>query len=150
MYKDKKDENKVITEEKEEKPIVEKEPEQIEKHIYNCENENSTINITYNTENKYVTYIKRNEVLADGEIADEISSYYKNINGITVEVDDKEITIEFDFNTLDINQYKIAVTKHDDSYRLESDFSYIEENKILTEKYQNLELKNLTCTEIKR
>lgn len=150
MYKDKKDENKVITEEKEEKPIVEKEPEQIEKHIYNCENENSTINITYNTENKYVTYIKRNEVLANTEIADEISSYYKNINGITVEVDDKEITIEFDFNALDINQYKIAVTKHNDSYRLESDFSYIEENKILTEKYQNLELKNLTCTEIKR
>lgn len=150
MYKDKKDENKVITEEKEEKPIVEKEPEQIEKHIYNCENENSTINITYNTENKYVTYIKRNEILADAEIADEISSYYRNINGITVEVDDKEITIEFDFNTLDINQYKIAVTKHNDSYRLESDFSYIEENKILTEKYQNLELKNLTCTEIKR
>lgn len=149
MYKDKKDENKVITEEKEEKPIVEKEPEQIEKHIYNCENESSSINIIYNTENKHITYIKRNEVLSDEELVEEISEYYKNINGITVQTDGKEITIEFDFNKLDINQYKIAVTKHNDSYRLETDFSYIKDNKIMADEYKNLELKNLTCTEIK-
>ena len=149
MYKE---QDKIKTkpaEEKIDKPIVEKKPETIEKHIYNCENESSSINIIYNTENKHVTYIKRNEVLSDEDLVEEISEYYKNINGITVQTDGKEITIEFDFNKLDINQYKIAVTKHNDSYRLETDFSYIKDNKIMADEYKNLELKNLTCTEIK-
>lgn len=149
IYNIKETENKVITEEKEEKPVIEEEPEKVEKHIYSCENENSSIQIIYNTENQYVTYIKRTETLSDEEIAKEINSYYKDINGINSTVDEKEITIEFDFNKLDINQYKVAVTKHNDSYRLESNFSYINDNKILADKYKELELKNLTCTEIK-
>ena len=85
----------------------------------------------------------------DDEATNEISSYYKDINGINVKEEEKEITLEFDFNKLDINQYKLAVTKHNDSYRLESDFSYIENNKILADEYKNLELKNLTCSEIR-
>lgn len=149
MYKEKEEIEKKPTEEKTDKPVIEKEPETIEKHIYNCENESSSINIIYNTENNYITYIKRSEILSDEELVEEISEYYKDINGINVQTDVKEITIEFDFNKLDINQYKIAVTKHNDSYRLESDFSYIEDNKILADEYKNLELKNLTCTEIK-
>ena len=136
-------------EKEEQKPVVEEKPEQVEKHIYNCENENSTLNITYNTENQYIVYIKRVEIFNDDEAANEISSYYKDINGINVKEEGKEITLEFDFNKLDINQYKLAVTKHNDSYRLESDFSYIENNKILADKYKNLELKNLTCSEIR-
>ena len=149
MYKEKEINKKPIEEKEEQKPVVEEKPEQVEKHIYNCENENSTLNITYNTENQYIVYIKRVEIFNDDEAAKEISSYYKDINGINVKEEGKEITLEFDFNKLDINQYKLAVTKHNDSYRLESDFSYIENNKILADKYKNLELKNLTCSEIR-
>lgn len=149
MYKEKEINKKPIEEKEEQKPVVEEKPEQVEKHIYNCENENSTLNITYNTENQYIVYIKRVEIFNDDEAAKEISSYYKDINGINVKEEGKEITLEFDFNKLDINQYKLAVTKHNDSYRLESDFSYIENNKILADEYKNLELKNLTCSEIR-
>ena len=149
MYKEKEINKKPIEENEEQKPVVEEKPEQVEKHIYNCENENSTLNITYNTENQYIVYIKRVELFNDDESTKEISSYYKDINGINVKEEEKEITLEFDFNKLDINQYKLAVTKHNDSYRLESDFSYIENNKILADEYKNLELKNLTCSEIR-
>lgn len=149
MYKEKEINKKPIEEKEEQKPVVEEKPEQVEKHIYNCENENSTLNITYNTENQYIVYIKRVEIFNDDEATTEISSYYKDINGINVKEEEKEITLEFDFNKLDINQYKLAVTKHNDSYRLESDFSYIENNKILADEYKNLELKNLTCSEIR-
>lgn len=149
MYKEKEINKKPIEEKEEQKPVVEEKPEQVEKHIYNCENENSTLNITYNTENQYIVYIKRVEIFNDEDATNEISSYYKDINGINVKEEGKEITLEFDFNKLDINQYKLAVTKHNDSYRLESDFSYIENNKILADEYKNLELKNLTCSEIR-
>ena len=49
MYKEKEINKKPIEEKEEQKPVVEEKPEQVEKHIYNCENENSTLNITYNT-----------------------------------------------------------------------------------------------------
>lgn len=149
LYKEGKVDKKPIKEEITQKPTIDKKPENIEKHIYSCENENKTLNIIYNTENQYITYMKKIEVFNDEEIANEISGYYQDISGITISNNEKEVTLEFNFNSLDINKYKVAITKHNDAYRLESDFSYIENNKINANKYKILELKNLTCTEIK-
>ena len=54
------------------------------------------------------------------------------------------------FNILNINQYKMAVENHNSYHRLETDFSYIENNRINYTKYINVEGQNLTCKQVEK
>ena len=126
------------------KPIIEQKDETTINE-YNCSNEDNTITIELKEEKNYITYIKKTETLNDNDTAVKTSSYYNDITGINVNVEENIITIEFDFQLLDIDQYKTALSNLNEAYRLESDFSYIENNKINFEKYNNSELNNLTC-----
>lgn len=146
--------NKIETEpvQKEEKPeeeikIDNKDEEKIINE-YSCINEEKTISVSIKEENGYILYLKKEEILKNNSLALANETFYKDIEHITTNVEDKTLTIEFDFNNLDINKYKEAIQKYNDNYRLDSDFSYIENDKVNYEKYTTLELNNLTCTKL--
>lgn len=146
--------NKVETEpvQKEENPkeeikIDNKEEEKIINE-YSCINEEKTISVSIKEENGYILYLKKEEILKNNSLALANETFYKDIEHITTNVEDKTLTIEFDFNNLDINKYKESIQKYNDNYRLDSDFSYIENDKVNYEKYTTLELNDLTCTKL--
>lgn len=131
------------------KPIVDSNKEKDTINEYNCTNEAQTTFINIKEENNYIKYIKRVETLENNEIMTNIIKFYQNKTGISASIEDNTMIIEFDFNNIDIDQYKSAIKENNDYYRLESDFSYIDNNKINYTKYINIEAKNLTCTKIK-
>ncbi len=51
----------------------------------------------------------------------------------------------FDFNSLDINQYKVVMRNYLDFYRTTSDFNYVEEEHINFNTYKDSELKDFEC-----
>ena len=122
------------------------EPEVVPINEYNCTDSDENITVNIKEEKNYITYVERIEVVNSKDIADEIEKIYKDINGITVMKDNTKITLQFDFNVLDINQYKLALKAHNNLYRLETDFSYLEDENVNFEKYKDIELRNLTCT----
>ena len=53
----------------------------------------------------------------------------------------------FDFEKLDINQYKNMIREYLEYYRDSSDFTYVKEDKIIYSTYKDTELKEMECTE---
>lgn len=141
-----------IEEEKEsvQKPVVENNTQEDNSNEYQCTNEDKTISVIITEKNNHITNIYKVETFATIELAESTLKFYQNNNGIEASIEDNKLTINFDFSTLDIEQYKSVIQAHNSSYRLDTDFSYIEEKKINFNKYIDIEMKNLTCNKFEK
>lgn len=113
-----------------------------------CLNNDETIELTIYEENNYIVSLSRTETFKDEETMNKIIKFYEDIDGIEIDTTNLTLTLEFNFNILDINQYKIATENHNNYYRLEANFDYIEDNTINYEKYIDIEAKNLICKKV--
>ncbi len=127
--------------EKDSEPIIKEEKE---KNL-SCTSDN--LNIEVIAKNNYITKLKRTMNFEDEEELNSILKIFENQEGIAYDINDKQLAITFDFENLDINEYKNVMRNYLEYYRDSSDFTYIEENKLLYDHYKESELKELECTE---
>lgn len=112
---------------------------------YLCSNKENSIEVTIKEKNGYITYIKRIELYENNSIAEEMKSYFENKPGFTATLSDETLLTEYNFDMFDINQYKIMIKSFNDAFTLETDFSYISNDKIVYTKYKEVELEGFTC-----
>ncbi len=133
--------NTVDEKEEEKEPIVEK----TKNYTLSCTTEN--IDIEVKAKDNIITRIEKKQIYSSKEELNEIAKIFENQEGITTQIDENNLLITFDFETLDVNQYKISMRNYLEYYRNTSDFTYVEEDKLLYNTYKETELKDFECTE---
>lgn len=113
---------------------------------YSCTTAENRIQVNLTETNGYVTNLQRIEIFENESIAIEMKTYFENTDGFMATLNEETLTTEYNFNILDTNQYKIMTKAYNDSFTLETDFSYIENDKIIYSKYKEVELVDFICT----
>ncbi len=133
--------NTIKEKEEAQEPIVEK----TKSYVLSCTSENIAIEVKAKDNN--ITKIEKKLIYANEEELKDIAKIFENTEGITTQIEEKSLLITFDFETLDVNQYKIVMRNYLEYYRNNSDFTYVEDDKLLYNTYKETELKNFECTE---
>ena len=132
------------TNRKEKEPeVLEEKKKDIIKH-YQCTSSN--IQLSIDTKNGNITTIHRTETFTDEKELETVQKFFPETEGLTVEVKEKDLLLTFQFDQLDINQYKVMTRSYLEYHRETSDFEYIVEDQLLYSLYQK-ELKGYTCQE---
>lgn len=112
---------------------------------YLCSNKENSIEVNIKEKNGYITHLKRIEVYENKSIAEEMKSYFEDTLGFSATLSEETLLTEYNFDALDINQYKIMIKTFNDAFTIETDFSYITNDKIGYVKYKEVELAEFTC-----
>lgn len=134
-------ENDSSKEKVDEEPIV----EEIKEYSLSCSSDAISFEIEAIDNN--ITKIEKTQTFTNDEELEEIAKIFEEQEGIEVQTEDKTLTILFDFEILDVNQYKIVMREYLEYYRNTSDFTYVEEDKLLYDIYKESELTDFECTE---
>lgn len=126
---------------KEDNPI----PEKVVQKKLSCEKDNLKINVL--SKDNYITSIERIQTFTTDEEKTAIIEKFKEQDGLSSKVDENEITITFNFQTLDTNQYKNIMRDYLEYYRESSDFLYVKDDKLDYTIYKETELKEFICNE---
>ncbi len=133
----------------EEKKVVEtpqeKEETTVYQNTYLCEKEDEHISSLITTEKDNITSMIRKETFDSQELLEEAKEYFKETEGLTIEVEDKTLILTFDFQKLDLNEYKNMVRDYLESKRETTDFTYIVDDKLVYTTYLKEQLNGFTC-----
>lgn len=115
-------------------------------NTYICTNNENSIQVNITTNNEYIINLQKNQIFENESIASEMKTYFEDKNGFAAVLNKNSLITEYNFNIIDINEYKLMIKNYNDTFTIDTDFSYITDNKILFSKYKEIELKDFKCT----
>lgn len=119
--------------------------EETKEYSLNCSSD--TISFDIQSKDNNIIRIEKKETFTTDEELNEITKIFENQEGIETKLEDKNLTVIFDFEKLDVNQYKVVMRNYLEYYRSSSDFTYVEEDKLLYDIFKESELQDFKCTE---
>jgi len=139
--------NQTAEEKKVEEPPIEEKKET--KQYFVCTSKDSLKKEKITVEKDTIKKLERNITISDKEELEKLKELFKEENGMGIQATEDKLILTFDFETLDINQYKVIMREYLDFYRTTSDFLYVEEESINFNTYKETELKDFECVEEK-
>lgn len=97
---------------------------------------------------KYTYLMTINTISYAEEQNEAFTKYFKDIDGVENELDDLNWIVTYDFEKIDLNKFKEAMTKFRTEFLKsdKNDYSYIDNNKVSLSKYQKVELNGYNCS----